>query len=279
MAKTFDETVHIVGKNGKPIISLEENCTLRVGANGGEGYVAVFSKNANRTDLNRGPSFVMEAETGRFWVGTKNLAGEILMFPREVDQGNPDRATVQLNAQRAELRVGNKGKAGHIFLFAADGNPGKTTTASIHLDGSNGDIILQNGDAAEDFDIEESDNVDPGTVVVIGEDTRLRGCRQSYDRRVAGVIAGAGDSRPGLLLGRKVSSKKRLPVALVGRVFCKVDAQYGAIHLGDLLTTSPTAGHAMKASDSGRAFGAVLGKAMGSLQHGQGLLPVLVALQ
>jgi hypothetical protein len=35
----------------------------------------------------------------------------------------------------------------------------------------------------------------------------------------------------------------------------------------------------MKATDPGRAFGAVLGKALGSLKEGQGLLPVLVALQ
>jgi hypothetical protein len=279
MAKTFDDTVHILGKSGAPTISLEANCTLRIGANGGEGYVAVFSKDANRTDLNRAPSFVLEAETGRFWVGTKNRAGEILMFPKELDQGDPKRATVQLDAQRAELRLGNNGQAGHVFLFPDDGNRTNSPTASIHLDGSKGDIILRNGDAAEDFDIDETDTVDPGTVVVIGDDARLHECRQSYDKRVAGVIAGAGDSRPGLLLGRKVSMRRRLPVALLGRVCCKADAQYGRIELGDLLTTSPTTGHAMKASDSARAFGAVLGKAMGPLEEGQGLVPVLVALQ
>jgi hypothetical protein len=35
----------------------------------------------------------------------------------------------------------------------------------------------------------------------------------------------------------------------------------------------------MKATDPGRAFGAVIGKALGPLQEGRGLIPILVALQ
>ena len=66
---------------------------------------------------------------------------------------------------------------------------------------------------------------------------------------------------------------------MVGKVHCKVDAQYSPIEVGDLLTTSPTLGHAMKASDPLKAFGAVLGKALRPLKEGQGLVPILVALQ
>ena len=62
-------------------------------------------------------------------------------------------------------------------------------------------------------------------------------------------------------------------------MFCKVDAQYAAIEVGDLLTTSPTPGHAMKAVESDKAFGAVLGKALGSLDTGQGMIPLLVTLR
>jgi hypothetical protein len=57
------------------------------------------------------------------------------------------------------------------------------------------------------------------------------------------------------------------------------DAQFGAIATGDLLTTSTTPGHAMKAGDAQQAFGAVIGKAMRPLTHGQGLIPILIALQ
>ena len=73
--------------------------------------------------------------------------------------------------------------------------------------------------------------------------------------------------------------KIRKPIALVGKVYCKADATYGAISVGDLLTTSATPGHAMKADDPLRAFGAVLGKALGTLPGGTGLIPILVALQ
>ena len=65
----------------------------------------------------------------------------------------------------------------------------------------------------------------------------------------------------------------------MGKVFCKVDAQFGAIEVGDLLTTSPTPGHAMKTNDPFKAFGAVIGKALRPLKEGQGLIPILIALQ
>jgi hypothetical protein len=58
-----------------------------------------------------------------------------------------------------------------------------------------------------------------------------------------------------------------------------VDAQYGAIEVGDLLTTSSTPGHAMKTCDPLKAFGAVIGKALRPLTEGQGLIPILIALQ
>ena len=60
---------------------------------------------------------------------------------------------------------------------------------------------------------------------------------------------------------------------------CKVDADIAPIKVGDLLTTSPTRGHAQKVLDLPRATGAIVGKALGSLKKGKGLIPVLVSLQ
>jgi hypothetical protein len=59
----------------------------------------------------------------------------------------------------------------------------------------------------------------------------------------------------------------------------KVDASSGGVHAGDLLVTSPNAGHAMKATDRMQAVGAVIGKALGDLEQGIGGLPVMVTLQ
>ena len=142
-----------------------------------------------------------------------------------------------------------------------------------------GDVKLVNADCAEDFDVAVTEVIEPGTVVVLGEEGVLRSSCRAYDKRVAGVISGAGGYKPALVLDKRHSSSNRRPVALLGKVFCKVDAQYGPIEVGDLLTTSPTVGHAMKATDSQRAFGAVLGKALRPLETGRGLVPILVTLQ
>jgi hypothetical protein len=68
-------------------------------------------------------------------------------------------------------------------------------------------------------------------------------------------------------------------VALTGRVCVQADASNGPIKPGDLLTTSSTAGRAMKVTDHVRAQGAILGKAMSSLSEGNGMVLVLVTLQ
>jgi len=69
------------------------------------------------------------------------------------------------------------------------------------------------------------------------------------------------------------------PVALTGRVYVRCSTENGPIAPGDLLTTSSTPGRAMRADDRERCFGAVIGKAMGSLDGDQGLVLVLVNLQ
>jgi len=65
------------------------------------------------------------------------------------------------------------------------------------------------------------------------------------------------------------------PVAGSGFAVVKCDAQYGAIRPGDLLVSSATPGHAMKAPDV-LVAGTVIGKALQSLETGTGLVKVLV---
>jgi hypothetical protein len=185
----------------------------------------------------------------------------------------------------------NAGVAGHNTSTGSAGGVGVYGTGGAYagkFDGNvlvNGtlsvivDIVLTGGDCAEEFDIESSAEIDAGTVMVVSEGGALQPSATAYDRKVAGVISGAGEYKPGLILDRKTSAEGRLPIGLVGKVYCKVDAGHGAIEIGDLLTTSPTPGHAMKASDPSQAFGAVLGKALRSLRSGRDLIPILVALQ
>jgi hypothetical protein len=142
-----------------------------------------------------------------------------------------------------------------------------------------GDIRLTTSDCAEDFDIANADLVEPGTVMVLSDDGALRPSQSAYDKRVAGVVSGAGDYKPGIVLDKQGSQPNRKPVALLGKVYCKVDATFAPVEIGDLLTSSGIPGHAMKVTDPMKAFGAVIGKALGRLSDGRGVIPILVALQ
>ena len=199
----------------------------------------------------------------------------------------------------AELRITGRGVLNlPVFTVAADitrflgpvritSNLTVDETAhfkkNVNVDGnlvSAGDIQLTNAaDCAEDFDVYDIEQAQPGTVMVLGKDGKLRQSQMAYDKHVAGVISGAGDYKPGIVLDKQHSQIGRKPIALIGKVFCKVDAQYGAIEVGDLLTTAPTPGHAMRANDPVKSFGTVLGKALRPFAEGKGLIPMLIALQ
>jgi hypothetical protein len=197
----------------------------------------------------------------------------------------------QLSGGKLHLTFGGRddptprGQQPARVTFQANGNVGiGTTTPSelLEVNGNvlvSGDIRLAGADCAEEFDVALDPATEPGTVMVIGDEERLQRCSRAYDRRVAGVLSGAGNYRPGFVLGKDPSKTDRLALALCGRVYCKVDAGHASIDIGDLLTSSTTPGHAMKASDPRRAFGAVIGKALSALPAGTGVIPILVALQ
>jgi hypothetical protein len=160
---------------------------------------------------------------------------------------------------------------------------------ALRVDGiaSVGALEINDGsDFAENFDVSASSlsasEIQPGMVVAIdpANPGKLNLSRRAYDRRVAGVISGAGGVKPGMTMGQEQTlANGKYPVALSGRVYVWVDATRGAIRPGDLLTTSATPGHAMKAAAPARAQGAIIGKAMTGLKSGKGLVLVLVSLQ
>lgn len=142
-----------------------------------------------------------------------------------------------------------------------------------------GDVLLPGADCAEQFDAATPEALEPGTLLVLDGCGALHESGEPYDRKVAGVVAGAGPYRPGIILDSSDRDAPRTTISLVGKTYCKVDASHGAIAVGDLLTTSPTPGHAMRATDVTRAFGAVVGKAMRRVDTGRAVIPILVALQ
>ena len=187
---------------------------------------------------------------------------------------------------RLRFSGGNKPGDVEYMCITQDGKVGIGTTnprEKLHVEGTitvSKDIVLHNADCAEEFDISVLEEyAEAGNVMTLDSEGKLRCATEAYDKRVAGVISGAGNFKPGLILDKQSEQANRMPIALMGKVYCKVDAQYTPIEVGDLLTTSPTPGHAMKASDPIKAFGTVIGKALMSLDAGKGLIPIMVALQ
>src|SRR6266446_3765286 len=70
---------------------------------------------------------------------------------------------------------------------------------------------------------------EPGTVMTLDQEGKLKQSEKAYDKRVAGVISGAGGYKPGIVLDKQASQNNRIPIALLGKVFCKVDARYSPI--------------------------------------------------
>jgi hypothetical protein len=173
----------------------------------------------------------------------------------------------------------------HVRIGLGDGNVGIGTAspaAKLDVNGTARVKVLEitGADLAEKFPTTET--LEPGTVVEIDPDNpgHLRKAQGAYNKRVAGVVAGANGLSKGIILGNLEGSENHTPIAISGRVWVYADATQEAIEPGDLLTTSDTPGYAMKASDPSRAHGAVLGKAMTRLEKGKtGMVLVLVNLQ
>ncbi len=163
-------------------------------------------------------------------------------------------------------------------LFATNDHGGPAAFFKGDIDVT-GVINLLGGDIAEDFDVEDGATIVPGSVVRIGDSGCIGVTISPYDTAVVGIVAGAPGFRPALKLDGAPNGNTRLPVTLMGKVMCLVDATSSPVKAGDLLTSSLTPGHAMKITARERGFGAVLGKALRSLESGRGLVPVLAMLR
>lgn len=202
---------------------------------------------------------------------------------------------VENNSSQLTMLVSQKGEQPNGEIFRCDSwtgawhpvftvkNNGRTIIRGIlELQTAGGSTAIELGeglDYAEGFDVSGDPGIEAGAVLVIdpAHPGELTLSARPYDRTVAGIAAGADGLGSGVRLG---ANQFDLDVALAGRVYCNVDASFGAIQPGDLLTTSSTPGYAMKVTDHARAQGAIIGKAMQPLDFGQkGRILVLVTLQ
>lgn len=268
--------------SGRP--SNERAVTLSaLGPNGG-GYLSLANTNgATRVSMSGesvargGGVFVSDANgTITFELDgaeTSGTGSQLIMKQADGTQ------TVQIDAEAGA------GGGGYLRLYKGDGSVGLTLQADTGGESKVTTQVLQitgGSDLSEQFDIHSPEALMPGTLVCIDPEHpgQLIASDEAYDRTVAGVVSGAGGVKPGMLMGQAGTvADGRHPVALSGRVYCRADASNGPIRPGDLLTTSNQRGHAMKVTDHDKAHGAIIGKAMSSLESGEGLVLVLVSLQ
>ena len=161
---------------------------------------------------------------------------------------------------------------GRFYVLSSANRP------TFVMDGNAG-VGAASGDVAEMFPA--NGTIEPGSVVVI--DAQHRGAMSlasaPYDRRVAGVVAGANDYRSAITLRAMDGTAGKVPVTLTGTAYCLATNANGAIKAGDLLTTSSVAGHAMRVTDHEAARGAILGKALEDLKGDKGHVLILASLQ
>lgn len=254
----------------------------RIKLDGGEGDIWVKSEAGKHL-------FHFDSTYAALWLGGQGNEGDLIVRDEanreriKLDGGEGDIWVKDANgtllfhfdSQYAALYLGGAGNEGDLILRNDAGDQ------TIKLDGGLGDILLFNADAAEQFDLAAGVDAPPGTVMVLTEDGALAPSSEPYDRKVVGVVAGAGAYRPGIVMDHREShtGAPRVPISIMGKAACRADAGPGAIAVGDLLTTSPTPGCAMRVADPARAFGAVIGKALTPLAEGTGFVDVLITLR
>jgi hypothetical protein len=172
--------------------------------------------------------------------------------------------------------------------------PGFFSSISLNVGGSGsfkdpgpGNIIISGTLSDKQKDLAENyvsdSKLDPGDIVCVqADDNKIAFSQIPNDTKVIGVVS----TNPGVLLNSDMdlvgTGQSLNPIALSGRVPCKVTDEGGPIKRGDLLTSSSTPGHAMKASPIAagdqKIFrqGTIIGKALEPLASGKGLIDVFV---
>jgi hypothetical protein len=247
---------------------------LAVGGNDEHG--AIFVKAGTGSDADN--VFVLNGERGDVILGSNGRGSDVSI------RDDTGQETLLLRGKTGNIAAGRNGQSGNLFIkndlglnaIHLSGETGNANiTGNVNVDG---DIRLANADCAEEFSVAVPWVAGPGTVMSLEDNGSVAPCCHAYDTRVVGVVSGAGRYRPAIILDSTSGPEPRTALALSGKIYCRVEAESAEVAVGDLLTTSDIIGHARRATDAERAFGAVLGKAMEPLAEGRGLIRVLVCL-
>ena len=213
------------------------------------------------------------SDTGRA-VFARNYGGGIAI----VAHGSSDASLFHLTPSLLLVQ----GAANGDYIIGATSDDAGNRTWRVNRAGRgffNGGFQGGGADFAEQLPVQGKEaDYEPGDVLVISAsaDKTVELAAKAFDTAVIGVYS----TEPAVLAGAPDSDDplSGIPVAITGIAPCKVSAENGPIRRGDLLVSSSTAGHAMRAG-ANPPQGTVLGKALGELAEGTGTIQVLVTLQ
>ncbi|MGN6184316.1 MAG: hypothetical protein ACTHQM_11750 [Thermoanaerobaculia bacterium] len=191
------------------------------------------------------------------------------------------RQNVPAGDRTGRLSLQTSDNAGALVEVARFSPGSMVVTGNAHFNGivTGTEIRATYQDVAEW--VPSRNDLEPATVVVLDEvlGNGVKPSHRAYDTTVAGVVS----ARPGIALGEAGVGKEQ--IATTGRVRVKVDATVAPIRVGDLLVTSDKSGFAMKsipvdiAGISMHRPGTIVGKALESIESGEGEILVLLSLQ
>jgi hypothetical protein len=147
-------------------------------------------------------------------------------------------------------------------------------TGTIYSDGGFHVADLQTSAADVAEWVQVNTPVEAGDVLEL--DPSHPGSYRKSQAPCAALVAGVVSTAPGVILGGGGTAEEAL-LALVGIVPVKVTDEGGPIRPGDLLVTSSTPGSAMRWTGSEPFPCALIGKALGVLAAGRGVILVLLS--
>jgi hypothetical protein len=210
--------------------------------------------NANLTFNHRNGTPEQAGNAARIEVNTDSTSGASMNF--EV------KSNVSANSAIQTSSILNLAETNSTFYTNV--LPSANNTKNLGASGTVWNTVyatLFNGTALEAYYADLAENYigdkkyEPGTVVVFGGSDEVTTTDQKGNFRIAGVVS----TDAAYLMNSGLEGDTVMPIALQGRVPCKV---IGKVEKGDMLVTSAISGYAMV--DNRPSIGTVIGKAVGN---------------
>ena len=105
-----------------------------------------------------------------------------------------------------------------------------------------------------------------GTVLEFGGDQEITQSTQDMSQRIAGIVS----DKPAVLMNHSLKGEFVLPLALQGRVPCRVT---GIVRKGDMMVSN---GDGTARAESAPTIGSIIGKALENFSGQTGIIEVVV---